>query len=406
MNALRPLWTPTTRLYDRADEGQPRKFVLDCGIAWQNYQDDLGAWREIDLTPEPVANRLRIRKAPYDLTVFTSGERTILPDRNTPSRSIRFPASRFLFNKTFTQVGNSYVWSSNAFDIILRWENSRVKFDVVVKQSVPFDQVQFDVDKTGIDDATLLSFLANLHATDSSPEPIVRPLSVSLSQGVLTLGFDLTGMTLPVTIDPTLDLQVGAGADDAHETDSDAQFSSGSLNVFADSNSATGSRWNAGFRFTNVTVAQGNTINVSYLTVVFPVAAEDSPDADILMEDVDDAVSFVTNADVTLRTRTTASVAWTATNLGQTAVNSPSINAVVQEIVDRVGWVSGNDMVAFMDGRTGTNRFTSIRSYDGSTANAAKLHIEHTAGAAALNLERIERHMLRGVLRGIGRGMP
>jgi len=40
--ALKELWTPTSRLYDRSDEGHPERKILDCGISWQNYLDDQG----------------------------------------------------------------------------------------------------------------------------------------------------------------------------------------------------------------------------------------------------------------------------------------------------------------------------------------------------------------------------
>jgi len=42
MRALRDRWTLTSRLHDRADEGQPNKYVLDCSIGWQNYFDQYG----------------------------------------------------------------------------------------------------------------------------------------------------------------------------------------------------------------------------------------------------------------------------------------------------------------------------------------------------------------------------
>ena len=389
MQAIKGLWTPTSRLYSRADEGQPRQFVLDCGIAWQNYKNELDVWQAIDLTPEAVPGGIRVRKVPYDLTLLSTGERRISPDRAFPSRYIRFQAGKFLANKTFTRIGNSYVWSSLAFDIRLTWENSRVKFDVIVKRNIPFDSVSFDVDKAGVDDTTLLAFLTNLKAIDSTtPEPIVRPLAVSLVAGVLTLGFDLTGMTFPVIIDPTLDLQVGAGANDTgHALSSPHYFSATDNSNPVGKASAAYPGLGGSARFTDVTVPQGSTIDVAYLTYNAALSNSTATCVGVIdAEDVDSGDAPTSDSDWDNEVKTTAAVAWNPIPawVQNTEYQTPSIIAVIQELTDRVGWVSGNAINLFLHDEaqgssTGARR--DWYSYNGSTTKAPKAHFEYTEAA-------------------------
>jgi type IV pilus assembly protein PilY1 len=63
--------------------------------------------------------------------------------------------------------------------------------------------------------------------------------------------------------------------------------------------------------------------------------------------------------------------AWTKDNAYQT----PDLKTIVQEIVDRPGWQSGNRMVIFLYGASGLRR---PWSYEGGGPNKAPLlHIEY-----------------------------
>jgi hypothetical protein len=102
--------------------------------------------------------------------------------------------------------------------------------------------------------------------------------------------------------------------------------------------------------------------------------------ADFHAEDVDDAVDFAATADVNDRVRTAASVAWSEDNLSNSAFNpSPEIKTLIQEIVDRGGWASGQDMCILGIGKSDIAKSCSLNDYSDDTAEAAKLHIEFTA---------------------------
>lgn len=178
----------------------------------------------------------------------------------------------------------------------------------------------------------------------------------------------------------TLDLQVGASAGDGHERDDGSNFSSVATTLDIVANTAAGTRSNAGCHFVDVTIPAGATIDVAYVTVNVDSTTRDDPSLDIFGNNVDDAVDFSAEADVTSRTRTTASAEWSATGIGAGEKNSPSIVSVIQEIIDRPGWASGNDIVILLDGKDAAQMLLRITAYDGSTTLAPKLHIEFTAG--------------------------
>lgn len=173
-----------------------------------------------------------------------------------------------------------------------------------------------------------------------------------------------------------LNLQVAAGDDDAYEASNETGFDGTATSVRGHSDTSASGRYFGGFRFTNVTIPPGAIVSAAVLTVV-PTGADDNANILIKAEDVDNAVSFVTNADVTSRARTTASVDWAEDNVPVDG-SSPDIAAVIQEVIDRAGWASGNALVVFLDGKSNINKKLSLASFEHATLNSVKLDITYT----------------------------
>ena len=142
-------------------------------------------------------------------------------------------------------------------------------------------------------------------------------------------------------------------------------------------------RQHIGMRFQNISIAQGTTINSAYIE--FEVDEQDSGTANVVIfgEDTDDAGTLGNGANnITNRNRTSASVnwsipAWTVVNSKQ---NSPDITTIIQEIINRPGWNSGNDLAIIVEPGTGCNSSACQRtaeSYDGENANAPLLVIDY-----------------------------
>ncbi len=174
----------------------------------------------------------------------------------------------------------------------------------------------------------------------------------------------------------TLNLQVNAAVDDAYEADDNTGFDRTSTIVRIDANPTAASRFNGGMRFTSVALPKEANIDTATVQVFVLSLATDDPHLDISAEDVDSPGDFTSPADVTDRVRTTASVSWVATGVDIQWETSPEIKTVIQEIVDRGGWASGNNLVLLMDGHTTTFNFR-IFSYEGGTTFAAKLDIDY-----------------------------
>ncbi|KKK64338.1 hypothetical protein LCGC14_2985200, partial [marine sediment metagenome] len=114
-------------------------------------------------------------------------------------------------------------------------------------------------------------------------------------------------------------------------------------------------------RFPNITIPQGATINSASISFISSFTTTDVIDTIIYGIDEDNTTTF--SSDPTGRTKTTASNTWTVS--GSTAEQThttSSITTIVQEIVDRGGWVSGNAM-GFLIQNNGTTGDKSINLY-------------------------------------------
>jgi hypothetical protein len=175
--------------------------------------------------------------------------------------------------------------------------------------------------------------------------------------------------------DPTVDEEVVLGSDDARE---------GALGVVTLTGTILGGAaldvWN-GHRFQTVAVDQGATIGVAYMSV--RVQAQGSPDDDIYMEAEDDTTTFTTGAnDISGRNRTTDVVNWNTTGLSNAYHNSPSLVDPVDEVVQRGGWATGQDMSSLWHHKSTNN--LGYRAYEAAQATPPKLHIEWTAAGVAV----------------------
>ncbi len=132
-----------------------------------------------------------------------------------------------------------------------------------------------------------------------------------------------------------------------------------------------------GLRFTGVNIPQGATITNAYIEFETDEVSNGTANFEIFGEDVDYAPAF-SNAsyDVSNRLTVPNSVLWSNVE-NWSAVDAthqtPNIAAVIQDIVDRGGWNSGNPLVIMITG-AGTR---TAEAYDGESSAAPLLHIEY-----------------------------
>ena len=139
--------------------------------------------------------------------------------------------------------------------------------------------------------------------------------------------------------------------------------------------------YQAYFRFVNVALEQGATIESAYLKVEFHSGSERA--FRINGFDVDNqAQPSVSNSgsEGSHSNHTTASVDWTVATLasGEEVSTSPDIKTIVQEIVDRSGWSSGNAMMlgVWMPSTQSASYFRTFNT--GQDSNDTKPQLEIT----------------------------
>ncbi len=142
------------------------------------------------------------------------------------------------------------------------------------------------------------------------------------------------------------------------------------------SDSAEGKQQVVGIRFPNVSVPQGATIVDAFIQFVADENQDGDVDITIIGEAADNAALFSeTSGDVSSRPHTNASVDWSPFNWDKRdagpAQRTPGLASIVQEVIDRQGWASGN-AIAFI---AESNDFPNHRTAENRAADGPVLTI-------------------------------
>ncbi len=199
---------------------------------------------------------------------------------------------------------------------------------------------------------------------------------------------DLNHMEFPVVIDPSIDTQIDAGVNDAYENDAESSISRTAQYIRADDSTTDTSRYNGGLFFSDISIPNGAFIDDAYLEVyTYSSGSHDDPNLDIYCEAIDDSQNFLDNYDVASRTTTENSTEWTDTNVGtSTWIQSPDFTDAVQEVIDRSGWSSGNNLTVLLKGKNENVGNLIIWSYEySSQVYGAKLNVEYSQISTAVD---------------------
>lgn len=185
---------------------------------------------------------------------------------------------------------------------------------------------------------------------------------------------------MPPPSSTQISVRVNTGNDDAEEETSNGSMDLSSSDIELGEDGSI-PQW-SGMRFTNLTIPQGASITSAYIEFEVDETDTEATYVTIWGQDIDNALTFSSTAyDITNRTKTTASVAWNNVAIWGTVdekKQSPSLTSIIQEIVDRPGWSSGNSMVIMANG-TGER---TAESYNGEPASAPLLVIDYEVFSA------------------------
>lgn len=186
-------------------------------------------------------------------------------------------------------------------------------------------------------------------------ERLADPTTGIVLQGWLNANGGNEGNAASLLANPQLlELEISTSADDAEEavattvvTLNDADLQLGEDGGLAQI---------VGLRFPNVTIPTGAVVVNSYIQFEAAAGSLGNSSLVIFGEDADNATAFTaTNGNLSGRTTTTATVAWTpldweASGAAGPAERTPSVSLILQEIIGRGGWASGNAVVLLISG--------------------------------------------------------
>jgi hypothetical protein len=173
-----------------------------------------------------------------------------------------------------------------------------------------------------------------------------------------------------------LEARVSTSSDDAEESiTGNVSLESNDLELVLDRSNQF-----VGLRFNEINLPPRANVISAYIQFRAARATSETTSLMIQGEAGDNAATFTTNeGDISTRPRTSAFVAWSpegwlvkdATGPNQ---RTPDIASVIQEIIQRPGWKSGNSLVILITG----SGIRIAEAYDGRPFAAPLLHVEYT----------------------------
>jgi len=214
------------------------------------------------------------------------------------------------------------------------------------------------------------SFLLKATATDNDGNTSFKEISIIFDDNPTT----------------SLAIQISDGDDDAEELSGDVNLNSSDLELVEENSS---NNQTVGLRFNNLNIPNGAMISNAYIQFTADETQSQTTNLTIHGDDIDNSPIFTTiSSNVSNRTTTSASATWNPSpwsNVGAAGTNEQTsdLSSVLQEVVDRSGWVENNSMSFII---TGSGHRTAD-SYNGSSGNAPTLHITYTPALNPLPVE-------------------
>lgn len=189
----------------------------------------------------------------------------------------------------------------------------------------------------------------------------------------------------PLFVDPTVTVDVAAGADDYDVTVTGSTYFSAITPSFFFGKSSFGNEA-GGAIFRDVGIPAASTITEAVLTVTAAGGGSAATSVLVRCEDADNPTRPTNLTSFNALTYVSPDTAWAtvpAFTVG-TAYSTPDFKGTLQEVIDRAGWASGNGVhvVLYENGSTGTGGRTAA-TYENGTYAEPSLYVEYTGGITA-----------------------
>lgn len=176
--------------------------------------------------------------------------------------------------------------------------------------------------------------------------------------------------------------QISQSSDDAEQTVSSGAMSLTGNTLSIPQEGSTDQL--VGLRFQNLTIPQGAVITSAQIQFTANNNQTSSTvNVTVRGQAADNPGTFTTgNNNLGGRSTTSSSVAWSnipgwSSNEVGSDTTTPNLSSIVQEIVNRAGWASGNSMVFVLSENSGNTSQRDAFSFDNSSANAATLTVTY-----------------------------
>ncbi|MBA7689053.1 hypothetical protein ES703_97547 [subsurface metagenome] len=343
--------------------------------------------------------------------------RRIYPDRHDQSYWLEFGKILPVMGLPEKIKKEVWGWRLGTYDFALDIQRSTVKCNIILKTPAAPTSFTIPFTSSGLTreglafkhNGEVVGWMRQPMATDV--EGNVREVGISFGVGEITLNLDTAGLAYPIRIDPTW--QVGQDTDDFFRKLVPDYFGTLIDDLEVGALDATNYRLGGGMRFTNITIPKDAIIAEAYLIFrCFYGATANVVNSRISAEKSGDAPTFINDGatfDARYGNRTDARVDWDAIpdwTLDED-YNSPEIKTVIQEIVNRGDWASGNAIAIFWeDFEDRSTRAAGVRrlayAHHGSSTYCPQLVI--TTGAPPPTLENKSANMAAKILVGQAAG--
>ncbi len=173
--------------------------------------------------------------------------------------------------------------------------------------------------------------------------------------------------------------KIDASSDDAFEYIGSTKTTN-SVNIRVGYRQDTGYPCTAGFRFNNVVIPQGSTVTGAYLRVyAYATESFSGVTTKVYAQDTDNATTFDTDTQSPegKTPLTDANVSWSLETdwTVNTLYSSPDIKDVIQEIISRASWTSGNSLNLIIKNDSASNNH-NISSYDNGSSHLYSAYLD------------------------------
>jgi len=226
---------------------------------------------------------------------------------------------------------------------------------------------------------TVLFTVPSITATATVQSPTITLNQATISPNVINAAAILYSPSVFNVI--TLIRSTAAISDDAYEEPGHAPVIN-NIDIVAN---IVGMR--VGLRFNDVQIPMGANVVTSTVDLVLSQGTSKNDAEGIWYgEDVDNALTFTTtDGNLDNRVTTNASALWTDNDLGGlgAVVTSSDLSLIVEEIIARPGWTSGNSLVLIYDHNSAVDKL-QFASFENVTYDAPKLTVNYLSSATVL----------------------